>query len=213
MSSMVDELSSIYYHRVTLPIELSSENKILVNKDEVHFVDQLIDQFNPSQWVYGNVRSNAPIIICFGPQHSSLRIALITYLTVEDITLILFSVEEHLWQWLDLNSSLTVASLILQPIIHSQEIIARTHTYVGIRSILVRCRTTDLITIQRFSRSYRKIDGVFDDDTRLLIKLFIDLTLFSEEIGDQQREDENNEIEAQRNYARALKLCVLVKKI
>ncbi|CAF1532140.1 unnamed protein product, partial [Rotaria sordida] len=104
MSSMVDELSTIYYHRVTLPTELSSENKIIVNKDEAHFVDQLSDQFNPSQWVYGNVRSNAPIIIYFGPQHSSLRIALITYLTVEDITLILFSVEEHLWQWLDLNS-------------------------------------------------------------------------------------------------------------
>ncbi|CAF1200828.1 unnamed protein product [Rotaria sordida] len=214
MSSIVDELSNIRYRTTLLSTELSPENKVLINKDEVHFVDQLTDQLNPSsQWIYGNVRSNAPIVIWYGPQHSSLRIALITYLTVEDITLILFSVEEHLWQWLDLNSSLTVASLILQPAIRSQELIARSHTYVGIRSILVRCRTNDLTIIQRSSRSYSKVDGVFDDDTRLLIKLVVDLVLFSEELGDQQREDDDNEMEAQKHYARALKLCALVRKL
>ncbi|CAF4791113.1 unnamed protein product, partial [Rotaria sp. Silwood1] len=172
MSSVVDELSSICYSTAILSAESLPENKVLTNKDE-HIVDHLTDQFNPSQWVYGNVRSNAPVVIFYGPQHSSLRIALIAYLTVEDITLILFSVEEHLWQWLDLNSSLTVASIILQPIIQIQKFIARSHTYVGIRSILVRCRTTDLTTIQRFSRFYRKVDGIFDDDTRLLIKLVV----------------------------------------
>ncbi|CAF1416052.1 unnamed protein product [Rotaria sp. Silwood1] len=62
----------------------------------------------------------------------------------------------------------------------------------------------------RFSRSYIKIDGIFADDTRLLIKLIIGLALFSEEIGDQQREDENNELEAQRSYDRALKLCAII---
>ncbi|CAF4183698.1 unnamed protein product, partial [Rotaria sordida] len=205
MSSIVVELPNIRYCTTLLSAELSPDNKVLINKDEAHFVDQLTDQLNPFQWVYGNVRSNAPIVIWCGPQHSSLRIALITYLTVEDITLILFSVEEHLWQWLDLNSSLTVASLILQPAIRSQELIARSHTYVGIRSILVRCRTNDLTIIQRSSRSYSKVDGVFDDDTRLLIKLVVDLVLFSEELGDQQREDDDNEMEAQKHYARALK--------
>jgi len=126
--------------------------------------------------------------------------------------LILFSVEDHLWQWLDLNSSLTVASLVLQPTVHIQQLIARSHTYIGIRSILVRCVTADLTAIQRFSRSYAKVDGIFDDDTRLLIKLVADLTLFSEELGDQQRDDESNEMAVQRNYDRALKLCALVQK-
>ncbi len=120
--------------------------------------------------------------------------------------------EDHLWQWLDQNSSLTVAALVLEPTVRIQECIARSHTYVRVRSILVRCRTADLITIQRFSRSFARLDGIFDDDTRILIKLVADLTLFSEELGDQKREDENNEIEAQRNYDRALKLCNLVQK-
>ncbi|CAF1185431.1 unnamed protein product [Rotaria sp. Silwood1] len=222
MSSIVDKLYSIRYHATTLSIESLPENKVLTNQDESHFIDQLTDRFNPpSHWVYGNVNrsclclvcSTAPIVIWCGSQYSSLRIALITYLKAEDITLILFSVEEHLRQWLDLNSSLTIASLILQSDIHIQELIARTHTYAGIRSILVRCRTTDLIAIQRYSRSYPKVDGIFDDDNRLLIKLVVDLALFSEELGDRQREDDNNEMEVQKNYARALKLCALVRKI
>ncbi len=56
------------------------------------------------------------------------------------------------------------------------------------------------------------MDGIYDDDTRLLIKLVIELTVVSDEMGDQQREDNNNEMEAQRNYDRVLKLCALVKK-
>jgi hypothetical protein len=152
-------------------------------------------------------------VIWFGEQQSSLRITLIEYLPGHDIILILFSSKEHLWQWLNLNSSLMVASLILQSTINNQEIIAQSDSYDSIQSILIRCVTDELITLQRFSRTYNKVDGIFNDDERLLIKLAIDLTLFSEELGDQQREDENNEMEAQRNYDRALKLCVLVKKI
>jgi hypothetical protein len=67
--------------------------------------------------------------------------------------------------------------------------------------------------LQRFSRSYIKSDGIYDDDARILIKLVIDLALVSEEIGDEQREDNNNELEAQRSYDRAMKLCELVKKL
>jgi hypothetical protein len=158
------------------------------------------------------VRSGAPIVIYFGHQNSSLRAKLIADLVAFDIVLILFLIEEHLWQWLNLNSSLTIASLVLQPTVNCQEFILRSHSYNSIRSILVRCATNDLITVQRFSRRYPKIDGIYDDDTRLLIKLAIDLTFISEEIGDQQREDNNNEIEAQRNYDRAIKLCALVKR-
>ncbi len=158
------------------------------------------------------VRSGAPIVICFSPRESTLRAALIAYLTVEDITLILFTIEDHLWQWLDQNSSLMVAALVLEPTVRIQECITRSHAYVRVRSILVRCKTADLAIIQGFSRSLTKVHGIFADDTRILIKLVADLTLFSEELGDQQMEDEKNEIEAQRNYDRALKLCILVQK-
>jgi hypothetical protein len=138
--------------------------------------------------------------------------ALIEHLTGEDITLIPFSVEEHLWQWMDLYSSLTIASLILQPTVRSQQIIHRSHTYVGVHSILVRCTSADLSSLQRFSRAYVKVDGVFADDIRILIKLVINLIRFSERLGDSQRKNEKNEIEAQRNYDRALRLCTLVQK-
>jgi hypothetical protein len=141
-----------------------------------------------------------------------LRTKLITYLAAHDIVLILFLIEEHMWQWLNLNHSLTITSLVLQPSINSQEFIFRSHSYISIRSILVRCATNELVALQRFSRTYPKVDGIYDDDTRLLIKLVIELTVVSDEMGDQQREDNNNEMEAQRNYDRVLKLCALVKK-
>jgi hypothetical protein len=142
-----------------------------------------------------------------------LRTTLIEYFIREDITLILFSTEEQLWYWLNTNSSLRVASLVVQTKINIQDILCRTNAYVNIRSVLIRCSTNELITLQRFSRSYVKIDGVFADDTRLLIKLVMDLALLSEEIGDQQREDEQNELDAQRNYDRALNLCDLARRL
>jgi hypothetical protein len=140
-----------------------------------------------------------------------LRTAIINHLKNEDVTLILFSIEDYLWQWLDLNLSLTVASLVLQPNLDIQGLITRIHTYNGVRSILIRCLTSELTTLQRFSRSYSKVDGIFDDDTRLQIKLVFDLTLFSEELGDKYAEDENNQLEVRRNYDRALKFCSLVQ--
>ncbi|CAF4496158.1 unnamed protein product [Rotaria sp. Silwood2] len=55
MSSDIDELPSSRYRTDILSEESSPGNEMLINKDEVHFVDQLTDQFNPSQRVYGNV--------------------------------------------------------------------------------------------------------------------------------------------------------------
>ncbi|CAF1183327.1 unnamed protein product [Rotaria sordida] len=153
------------------------------------------------------------IVLWFGEKNSSLRTALMEYLITEDITLILFSTEEQLWCWLNTYSSLKVASLVIQTNINIQNIVCRSSTFANIHSILIRCSTNELITLQRFSRSYFKIDGIFADDKRLLIKLVIDLALFSEEIGDQQREDENNELNAQRNYGRARNLCALAKRL
>ena len=157
------------------------------------------------------VKSNAPIVVFYGPQHSSLRAELITYLSDQDITLVLLSLEDQLWRWLDSYSSYTITSLIIQPTVFSQQTITRSHNYTNVRSTLVCCTSTELTTLQRFSRSYPKVDGVFADDIRILLKLAIDLSLFSEELGDRKRELENNETEAQRNYDRAVKLCELVE--
>lgn len=158
------------------------------------------------------VRPDAPVVLWLGHPKSSLRTKLITYLVANDIVLILFFFEEFLWQWLKLNSSLTIASVIFQPNINRQEFIIRCQSNSSICSILVYCESTDLKILGRLLRKYSKVDGIYDDDTRLLMKLTIDLTFLSEELGDQQRKD-NNEIVAQRHYDRALKLCTLVKEI
>jgi hypothetical protein len=159
------------------------------------------------------VHNGAFIVLYLGDKQSTLRAALIEYLEPRDTTLILFSTEEQLFYWLNTNSSLKVVSLVIEANINIQNIILRSHTYKNIRSILIRCRANELTKLQRFSRSYVKIDGIYADDIRLLIKLIIDLALVSEEMGDQQREDENNELEAQRHYDRALKFCALAKKL
>jgi hypothetical protein len=145
------------------------------------------------------------IVLWFGQKDSSLRTDLIKYLIPEDINLILFSTEEQLWYWLNTYSSLRVASLVFETNINIQDILCRSSAYYNIRSILIRCATNELISLQQFSRSYVNIDGIFADDTRLLIKLVIDLALLSEEIGDQ--------VDAQRNYDRTLSLCALARRL
>lgn len=152
-------------------------------------------------------------MLWFGQKQSPLRAALIKYLIPEDITLILFSNKEQLWYWLHTNSSVKVASLVIEENNNTQNILPFSHLYRNLRSILVRCTKNELITLQRLLRSYTNIDGIYDDDTRVLLKLVIDLALFSEEQGDQKREDENNELEAQRSYDRALKLCALARRL
>ena len=159
------------------------------------------------------VHNGAFVVLYLGQKYSSLRTALIEYLQPRDTFLILFSTEEQLFYWLKTNSSFEVVSLVIETNINIQNIILRSHAYKNIRSILIRCRANDLTALQRFSRSYVKIDGIYADDIRLLIKLIIDLALVSEELGDQQREDENNELEAQQHYDRALKFCALAKKL
>ncbi len=153
-------------------------------------------------------------MLSFGQPDSSLRDALIEHLLPIDITLILFSTEEQLWYWLNTNCTTKVTSLVIETNMNIENILSRSHAYKSIiRSMLIRCRTNELNSLQQVSRSYMNIDGVYDDDTRVLIRLAIDLALVSEEIGDEQREDKNNELEAQRNYDRALKLCEVAKKL
>ena len=159
------------------------------------------------------MRSGDLIVLWLGKTHSTLRNVLTEYSIVANVTLILFSAEEQLWSWLNTHDSTTVASLVFEGDIHIQDAVCRSSDYPSVRSILIRCSSNQLAPLQRFSRSFSKIDGTFADDTRLLIKLLIDLALFCEQIGDQQREDDGNELEAQRNYDRALHLCALARRL
>ncbi|CAF3457967.1 unnamed protein product [Rotaria sp. Silwood2] len=212
MTTLVDKLSTVQLSTAILPRETCTKNDEVIDDNDIS-VNQLSDQYKQFHLISGNVCANALIVIWLGVKHSSLRAALIECLITEDIVLILFSTEEQLWHWLNTYSSVKVASLIIETNINVQNILSHSHAYKNVRSILIRCKMNELITLQRSSRSYIKIDGIYADNTRLLIKLIIDLALFSEEIGDQQREDENNELEAQRNYDRAFKLYALVKKL
>ncbi|CAF0864924.1 unnamed protein product [Adineta ricciae] len=159
------------------------------------------------------VSSTAPIIIFYGQGKSTLRTALMEYVKNVDITLICFSIDTYMWQWLESHSTKTVASLVVQPGSDFRNIIDCSHKYNNVYSVLVRCTQDQILTLQRFVRSYARVDGIFDSDQRLLVKLFIDLTLISEELGDEQREDAKNEFAAQKHYDRALKFCALVKKM
>ncbi|CAF4740129.1 unnamed protein product, partial [Rotaria sp. Silwood2] len=202
MTTLVDKLSFVQLSTVILSRELLTKNDEIID-DNDNSANHLSDQYEQSHLVSGNVCTNGLVVVWLGMKHSSLRATLNECLIPEDITLILFSTEEQLWHWLNVYSSIKVASLIIETNINIQKILSRSHAYENVRSILIRCKMNELITLQRSSRSYIKIDGIYADNTRLLIKLIIDLALFSEEIGDQQREDENNELEAQRNYDRA----------
>ncbi|CAF4202532.1 unnamed protein product, partial [Rotaria sp. Silwood2] len=149
----------------------------------------------------------------YGEKNSSLKTALIEYLIPEDITLMLFSTEEQLWHWLNIYSSRKVVYLVIQTNINIQNIVRRSSAYPSIHSILIHCSTNELATLQQFSRSHVKIEGIVTDHPRVLIKLVIELALFCEEIGDRTREDGNNDFDIQKIYDRALKLCNLAKRL
>lgn len=152
-------------------------------------------------------------MLWLGDACSPLRRSLINCLEDIDITLILFSTEEQLLCWLNTDAITKVAALILESNIHIQNSLSDKQIYRTIRSILIRCRTDQLINLQRFSRSHKNVDGIYDDDTRILLKLVLDLAFVSEELGDQEKEDRNNQREAQRHYDRALKLCEIAKQL
>lgn len=134
------------------------------------------------------------------------------YLNSADVTLICLSTEEKLWSWLNTHSSSKVATLIIETNNNIQDIVSRSIMYASIRSILIRCSSNNLNILQQYSRLHLKVTGVFADDVRLLFKLVIDLAHYSEEIGDQQRENEH-ELKAQRSYDRVLRLCALARKL
>lgn len=149
-------------------------------------------------------------MVYYSSQPSSLAIDLVRYLRLADIAVTIILQEDQLWSYLNRKA---VSCLIIETKSNNENLISRCHAYKTVRSILVRCQEQDLTCLQRHVRSYAKVDGVYADDARILIKLVIDLTLIFEEMGDEARQDKYNEFEAQQHYDRALKLCDLVKKL
>lgn len=134
-------------------------------------------------------------------------------LPTHDINFNSFTIKSKFYKWLDLNSSTTIDFLVLETEQEVFGVISHVHRYNNIHSILIRSTTNNLTNLKIFARLYSRIDGIYDDDTRLLIKLLFGIAFVSEEMGDEEREINNREVEAQRNYSRVLKLCALVKTI
>ncbi|CAF4955358.1 unnamed protein product, partial [Rotaria sp. Silwood1] len=96
MTTLVDRLPIVQLLTVILPrASLPQSDEIIDDND--NSVDQLSDRYEQSRLIHGNVCAGAVVVLWLGEKHSSLRAALIEYLIPKDITLILFSTKEQLW--------------------------------------------------------------------------------------------------------------------
>ncbi|CAF1536080.1 unnamed protein product [Rotaria magnacalcarata] len=200
-------LLKISPHRISSPLSNATieENNVLTH--------ELSESQKQSSSTNTDVDPDMLAVLYFGQSDSSLRTALIKNVTTQDIALILFSKQEQLWHWLDTTSSVRNVFVIIQANMNIAYILYRIHAYFSVRSIFLRCKTNELNSFKELRTFYIKINGIYDEDARILIKLVIELALFSEEKGDQDRENRNNELGAQRNYQRALNLCALVRTL
>lgn len=112
-----------------------------------------------------------------------------------------------------MNPLLTVVSLVIEFRRRADSIISDIHSSSNIRSILVHCDPSDKEHLQLLTRLYYKVDGIFTDETRLIIKLGFDLSFYSEELGDYFKENKKDDDQARRHYDRALSLCALLEQI
>jgi hypothetical protein len=87
-----------------------------------------------------------------------------------------------------------------------QSFIDRAHSCQNIRAIYVQCESTQLLQQRRLARNYPKLDGVYDDPLRLLIKVIMDVALFCEETADRQKHDVLATKLAHKNYQRSIDL-------
>ncbi|CAF0738564.1 unnamed protein product [Adineta ricciae] len=158
-----------YASQISSEIFLDFNRRVPTNENhDEAFIYQAVEQHEPFEVITGDVSSTAPIIIFYGQGKSTLRTALMEYVKNVDITLICFSIDTYMWQWLESHSTKTVASLVVQPGSDFRNIIDCSHKYNNVYSVLVRCTQDQILTLQRFVRSYARVDGIFDSDQRLL---------------------------------------------
>lgn len=152
-------------------------------------------------------------VICYSESKSSLTTTIMENFLHTGISLISFSQEEQLWSWLYSHPSRIVAYLIVAADKNIEYILSHSNSYANIHSILIRCSNDDLVHLKPLSRIYLKINGIYSDDARVLLKLTIGLALLFEQMGDHQREVKGIELEAQRNYQLAVNFCALAKRL
>lgn len=158
------------------------------------------------------VSSDAPIVILYGSKYSTLHSNLRSNFRSVDIQFKSFTQERQLKRWIRLNPLLTVVSLVIEVRRGADSIISEIHCSSKIRSILVHCDPSDKEHLQVLPRLYYKVDGIFTDERRLLIKLGFDLSFYSEELGDYFK-DKKDDDQARRHYDRALSLYALLEQI
>jgi hypothetical protein len=157
---------------------------------------------------------NGNLIVAYlGQSSSTLRAILPECFRQQHLTLVCFSRVERIQQWLISTTSVAFVFLVLQSSYVKQSTMARLNNHRSVHSILVRCSTSELTACERLTRSHCKVNGVFDDDTRILVQLVFSLILFSEEQGDRQKYDCNNQLTADTHYDRAIQLSQLVDRL
>lgn len=163
--------------------------------------------------VHGNVQDDAPIIILLSEHQSPLYRKFLQYLSSQDLVLVFCSSERSLAQWLIQNPSLNISNLVLQSNCCERQFIYDCHSLTNIESILIYCNVNELSDLEQYTRRLPKVEGIYSDDMRLLMKLVMNQIFLAERSGDEHRYENKNELKAQRNYDRAIRLCELVEDI
>lgn len=159
------------------------------------------------------VQSDAPIIVLLSRQDSQLYRTFVQYLLSQDVVLIIFSSEQYLSQWLIQNSSLNITNLVLESLYCTRQFIFDCHSIKNVHSILIYCHENELCDLERYTRRLPKVDGIYTDDIRLLMKLVVNQIFLAEQLGDEAKYENRNELKAQRNYDRAVRFCELIENI
>lgn len=113
--------------------------------------------------------------------------------------------KDHLIQNFNTDESVTYF-IIINSQRNEKLLIDQIHGYGNVHSIYFRCEAPTKKYQKRLARNYSKLDGVFDDPMRLLIKTLMDLGLFCEEVADRQADDPQSIKEAKCNYQRSIDL-------
>jgi hypothetical protein len=94
-----------------------------------------------------------------------------------------------------------------------QNLVDRMYRLPNIQSIYVYCQTKQLKHLRRLARTYPRLDAVFDDSLRLLIKLTLDMALFCEETAARQKDDATTTEIGEENYQRSITLYRLAEQM
>ncbi|UJR18446.1 hypothetical protein I4U23_005351 [Adineta vaga] len=123
----------------------------------------------------------------------------------QDIDIIEHWNEESFFQSINPDDSIT-HFIIINSRRKVENLVNRVHSRQNIQAMYLHCETKALKYQRRLARNYSKLDAVYDDSLRLLVKLIMDIALFCEETADRQKAYAPLKKAAYRNYQRSIDL-------